>query len=199
VQQLARLEPRAIIVGEDFRFGHGRAGTLNDLSRVTPKLEVFGLRELDGAVVSSSSIRELLAAGDVRQAARLLDAPYLASGPVQLGEQRGRTIGFPTANLQTDPRKVLPPGVFSVLVDVQGRRYGGMANVGPRPTFPDDVPSLEVNLFDFNGDIYGVGIAVHFIDRIRSQLRFESLGQLQAQLAADRDTAVQQLAGMIPG
>jgi riboflavin kinase/FMN adenylyltransferase len=197
--QLERFKPAAIIVGEDFRFGHERAGTLNDLSLVTPKLEVFGLESLNGSVVSSSRIRELLAAGDVRGAALLLGAPYLAAGTVLQGEQRGRTIGFPTANLETGARKALPPGVFSVLVDAGGRRYGGMANVGPRPTFPDSVPSLEVHLFGFSGDLYGQQLRVHFIDRIRSQARFASLGELQAQLARDRETAGRQLAGMIPG
>jgi riboflavin kinase/FMN adenylyltransferase len=196
--QLARLEPAAIVVGEDFRFGHDRAGTLNDLSLVTPKLEVFGLKELDGAVVSSSRIRELLAAGAVREAAGLLGAPYVATGTVLRGEQRGRSIGFPTANLATDARKALPPGVFSVLVDAAGRRYGGMANVGPRPTFPADVPSLEVNIFGFTGDLYGQEITVHFIDRIRPQVKFASLDELRQQLAQDRTTAEQQLAGMIP-
>lgn len=197
LQQLETLAPAAIIVGEDFRFGHERRGTLNDLSLVTPRLEAFGLKTVAGSVVSSSSIRELLATGRVADAAELLGAPYLVSGTVQKGDQRGRLIGFPTANLETDERKALPPGVFSVLVDTPAGRYGGMANVGPRPTFPDGAPALEVNLFGFAGDLYDRDLSVHFLQRIRSQRAFASLNDLQEQLARDRAEAEQHLAGMI--
>jgi riboflavin kinase/FMN adenylyltransferase len=192
--QLERLEPAAIIVGEDFRFGHQRKGTLNDLSLVTGKLEVFGLEHLKGEVVKSSAIREHLAAGDVEHAALLLGEPYLVVGTVAAGDQRGRQLGFPTANLVVPERKALPLGVFSVTVETADGRYGGMANSGPRPTFPDAAPACEVHLFDFEGDLYGSELKVRFIDRIRGQQRFESLDELVARLGEDERVAREQLA-----
>jgi riboflavin kinase/FMN adenylyltransferase len=192
--QLAALAPGAIIVGEDFRFGHKRQGTLNDLSLVTAKLEVFGLERLDDEVVKSSAIRELLAVGDVAHAARLLGGPYLAIGKVGRGEQRGRTIGFPTANLLVAARKAMPQGVFSVVVEVEGESFGGMANSGPRPSFPDAAPACEVHLFGFDGDLYDRELRVRFIDRIRGQQRFASLDELRARLAEDATVAREQLA-----
>jgi riboflavin kinase/FMN adenylyltransferase len=192
--QLAALRPGAIIVGEDFRFGHKRQGTLNDLSLVTGKLEVFGLERLDGEVVKSSAIRELLAAGDVAHAARLLGGNYLAIAKVGRGDQRGRTIGFPTVNLEVAERKAMPQGVFSVVVEVDGESFGGMANSGPRPSFPDAAPACEAHLFDFEGDLYDRELRVRFIERIRGQQRFASLDELRARLAEDARVAREQLA-----
>ncbi|MEX2543288.1 MAG: riboflavin biosynthesis protein RibF [Trueperaceae bacterium] len=193
--QLARLRPAAIIVGEDFRFGHKRQGTLNDLSLVAGKLEVFGLERVDGEVVKSSAIRRLLADGDVTHATRLLGEAYLAIGTVAKGDQRGRTIGFPTANLVVPERKAMPRGVFSVTVETGGGTYGGMANSGPRPSFPDAAPACEVHLFDFAGDLYDQELRVRFIGRIRAQERFASLDELRARLAEDARVARTQLAG----
>lgn len=194
LDELRQLGPAAVTVGVDFRFGRDRQGTLNDISLVTGKLEVFGLVESpDGSVISSSRIRDLLAAGDVAAANELLGAPYLALGEVVRGDQRGRTIGFPTANLAVPEGKVLPHGVFAVTAAVGGRSYGGMANVGPRPSFPDGTPALEVNLFDFSGDLYGQELAVRFMARIRGQQKFASLDELKNRLAEDERVARQQL------
>ncbi len=193
VDQLRRLAPEAIIVGEDFRFGHDRAGGLNDLSPIAGRLEAFGLKTLEREVVKSSRIREYLSAGDVASANRLLGAPYSARGSVQRGQQRGRSIGFPTANITTDPRKALPIGVFAVTADTPSGRFGGMANVGPRPSFPDDPPSLEVHLFDFEGDLYDTVLTTRFHAFLRGQHKFDSLQALQAQLASDQDAARQAL------
>lgn len=187
--QLAALGPAAILVGADFRFGRGREGTLNDLSLVTDRLEVFRLLESDGEKVSSSRIRELLRAGELSLANRLLGAPYLAAGTVVEGERRGRTIGFPTANLEVAEGKVLPAGVFAVTAELGERTLQGMANVGPRPSFPDGAPALEVNLFDFDEDIYGRELLVRFHAPLRSQKHFSGLAELQAQLAADGEKA----------
>lgn len=195
VAQLERLQPSAIVVGEDFRFGHGRAGTLNDLSLVTPRLEVFALERYGSEPISSSRIRALLAAGDVRAAAELLGAPYRAAGTVVAGDRRGRSIGFPTANLDVPEGKALPVGVFSVRVSTPEGTWGGMANSGPRPTFPEAPPALEAHLFDFDGDLYGQEVTVEFVDRIREQRRFGSLDELRQQLGADLEAARRQLAG----
>lgn len=200
LKQLSRLRPRAIIVGEDFRFGYKRQGTLNDLSLVSHKLEVFGLQELDGEVVKSSAVRELLGQGEVERAARLLGQPYLVIGEVVKGDSRGRQIGYPTANLSVPQRKAMPLGVFAVTVESSGVNRPGMANSGPRPSFPEAAPACEVHLFDFVGDLYGSELRVRFIERIRGQQQFGSLDQLQTQLAQDERVARERLGakGLLP-
>ena len=110
---------------------------------------------------------------------------YLAFGTVAPGEKRGRTIGFPTANLALPPEKALPLGVFAVRVETEQGRFGGMANVGPRPSYPDAPPSLEVHLFDFGGDLYGQKLLVSFEAFLRSQRKFSGLDELKAQLGED--------------
>ena len=192
--ELGELRPRAVVVGEDFRFGRHRAGGLDDLQHVPERLEVFGLR-LDGdAPISSSRIREHLAAGEIEAANRLLGEPYLAIGTVTAGDRRGRTIGVPTANLELPPEKALPLGVFAVRADTPHGTFGGMANVGPRPSFPDGAPRLEAHLFDFAGDLYDAALQVRFLTRLRGQRRFDGLDDLKAQLDADRAAARRALA-----
>jgi riboflavin kinase / FMN adenylyltransferase len=187
--QLARLNPHTLIVGEDFRFGHKREGTLNDLSHLPERLEVFALRKLDGDPVSSSRIRKHLEAGEVAAAARLLGRPYSARGRVVRGDRRGRTIGYPTANVATPEGKALPLGVFAVRVETDADVYPGMANVGPRPSFPDGAPSLEAHLFDFAGDLYGQTVQVHFLAYLRGQQRFAGIEALKARLEEDERAA----------
>jgi riboflavin kinase/FMN adenylyltransferase len=187
--QLSALSPHAVIVGEDFRFGHQRAGGLDDLSHVTHKLEVFGMKRLDGVAVKSSHIRQLLQAGQVEEAKRFLGHRYPAIGPVVEGDKRGRQLGIPTANVALPPQKALPLGVFAVSVDTPGGRFGGMANVGSRPSFPTEPPALEVHLFDFAGDLYGQQLTVWFEGFIRRQQRFSSLEALTAQLQEDQGRA----------
>jgi len=187
--QLSALSPHTVIVGEDFRFGHQRSGGLDDLSHITYKLEVFGMKRLEGVAVKSSHIRQLLQAGHVEEAKRFLGHPYLAIGPVIKGDQRGRQFGFPTANVALPAQKALPLGVFAVAVDTSQGRFGGMANVGPRPTFPTEPPALEIHLFDFQGDLYGQRLTVWFEGFIREQRHFSSLKALTAQLQEDREHA----------
>lgn len=189
IDQLRRLAPHTIVVGEDFRFGHRRAGNLNDLSLIASRLEVFGLKVVEGEVVSSSRIRKHLAAGRIEEANRLLGYPYLAIGRVTQGKSRGRTIGFPTANVVADERKALPLGVFAVTARIGSKTYKGMANAGPRPSFPDAPPSLEVHLFCDNLNLYGRTIETSFHAHLRGQLRFHNLEALKAQLKQDRDAA----------
>jgi riboflavin kinase/FMN adenylyltransferase len=199
VDQLRRLAPHTIIVGEDFRFGHERAGGLNDLSPIPERLEAFGLRTLHGEVVKSSHIREHLSSGDVARANALLGDPYRVQGPVVEGQRRGRTIGFPTANVATDPRKALPVGVFAVRVDTPLGRFDGMANIGPRPSFPDEPPSLEAHLFGFDGDLYGHDITTFVRAYLRPQRRFDGVDALRRQLALDARAARLALAAPAEG
>jgi riboflavin kinase / FMN adenylyltransferase len=133
---------------------------------VTSKLEVFGIERLGGVPVKSSLIRALLDDGDVREAKRFLGHPYIAMGEVIEGDKRGRSVGYPTANVSLSPLKALPLGVYAVWVETSARRFAGMANVGPRPSFPDDPPALEVHLFDFSGDLYGQRITVEKVPTV---------------------------------
>ncbi len=196
--QLRHLAPHAIIVGEDFRFGHQRMGGLNDLSPIPDRLEAFGLRTVHGEVVKSSRIREHLAAGHIERANVLLGAPYPVRGRVVRGAARGASIGFPTANIRTDERKALPIGVYAVSVELAAGPQPGMANVGPRPSFPDEAPSLEVHLFDFAGDLYDTELTTHFHAYLRAQRRFAGLEELTAQLAVDSASARAALANAKP-
>jgi len=191
---LKRCQPRAIVVGEDFRFGHNREGGLDDLQHVPDRLEVIRLKTEDGEPISSSRIRTHLQHGDVEAANALLGAPYLAAGMVIHGDHRGRTIGFPTANLDLPPEKALPTGVFAVTVDTPYGTFGGMANVGPRPTFPSEPPRLEAHLFDFDDDLYDQVVTVFFHAHLRGQRAFSGVDELKAQLAEDREHAQRELA-----
>lgn len=189
LSEVGRLKPKHLIVGEDFRFGRSRSGGLDDLQHVTERLEVFSLERLEERVIKSSHIRELLRAGHVEEARKFLGYSYLAFGEVIRGDQRGRTIGFPTANMALPPEKALPLGVFAVRVETPAGCFEGMANVGPRPSYPDAPPSLEVHLFDFEGDLYGQTLQVSFEAFLRSQRKFSGLDDLKAQLGRDREAA----------
>ena len=189
LRELARLSPKHLIVGDDFRFGHARSGGLDDLQHVTERLEVFSLERLEERPIKSSHIRELLQAGKVEEARKFLGYSYHAFGVVVAGAKRGRTTGFPTANLSLPPEKALPLGVFAVRVETQAGRYDGMANVGPRPSYPDAPPSLEVHLFNFDGDLYAQPLRVSFEHFLRTQKRFGSLEALTAQLSEDKKHA----------
>jgi riboflavin kinase / FMN adenylyltransferase len=187
--QLTGLEPHTIIVGEDFRFGYKRQGMLNDLSHLPERLEVFGMKRVNGEEVKSTRIRQLLGEGNVEAVKPFLGRSYSAQGIVVEGDKRGRTIGFPTANIKTPKGKALPLGVFAVNVDTEQGYFKGMANVGPRPSFPSEPPALEVYLFDFEGDLYGQTLTVYFEAFIRGQKKFSVLEELKAQLERDKETA----------
>lgn len=190
---IAYLQPDTLIVGENFRFGHERKGSLYDLSHYAKKLEVFNLKHGEGKAISSSRIRDLLSQGDVAEARLLLGRPYSASGKVIKGDERGRSIGFPTANIHIDKDKALPLGVFAVRVKTPLGDYAGMANVGPRPSFPNEPPALEVHIFDFDADIYDQELTLFFISLLRQQRKFLSLEDLKAQLTRDKDMAINAL------
>ncbi len=189
LRELERLNPKHLIVGDDFRFGHARSGGLDDLQHVTERLEVFSLERLEEEPIKSSYIRELLQKGHVAEARRFLGYSYLVFGTVVEGDKRGRTIGFPTANLALPPEKALPLGVFAVYAETPTGRLAGMANVGPRPSYPDAPPALEVHLFDFSGDLYGETLHVSFEHFLRVQKKFGSLDALKAQLTEDKKQA----------
>ena len=163
------------------------------------KVERVEAQNVENIAVSSTKIRNALATGNVKGANRLLGYTYSITAEVVVGNKIGRTLGFPTANLEL-PREYMlisNRGVYACLVDYEGKTYKAMANIGHRPTIGDrreDNPLVEVNLFDFDGDLYGKQIHVRFIDRIRDEEKYGSLDALKAQLRHDREKAKQILA-----
>jgi riboflavin kinase / FMN adenylyltransferase len=171
-----------VIVGFNFHFGKDRAGSPEFLIEQGRKygfvVDIIPPFELDGRPVSSGPIRDALVAGRVTDAAVLLGFPWFVSGKVIHGDKRGRELGFPTANLKLDSTCGLRHGVYAVRVGVDGRRYDGVANFGRRPMFDSGAVLLEVFLFDFAGDLYDRDIDVAFIDWIREEKIFGSVGEL---------------------
>jgi riboflavin kinase/FMN adenylyltransferase len=189
---VARLGAREVWVGEGFRFGHDRVGDVNLLRRlgqshgfVADEVSPF---ELDGARVSSSRIRALLAAGDFDNAARLLGRRFTIGGHVVRGQQLGRKLGYPTANLRLAPRVAPIGGIFAVRVHgVSAGAMPGVASLGVRPTVDGTEPLLEAHLFDFDGDLYGKRIEVEFVEKLRDEEKFSDLATMVQQI--DRDAA----------
>lgn len=201
--RLRALDYSCLVVGENFTYGRRGQGTIYTLA-ASAKAMGFALivRPLvsDGAkVISSTVIRQLIGAGEVAQAAKLLGRGYSISGTVAHGNERGRLLGYPTANLELEEAHVAIPqgGVYAVRVQLAGKLYGGMANIGKNPTFGDVTkPRLETNIFAFSADIYGQQLTIEFVDRIRGEVKFAGIEQLKAQLAADREACQRLLAPM---
>lgn len=192
---IGRLGGKAILLGYDNRVGCDSL----EPDRIQEVAERLGLDVIrthrvatpEGVVVSSTKIREAVAAGKMEDANRMLGYPYSLTGVVVAGNQLGRTIGFPTANLQLyEPLKLVPGnGVYKVAVDFSGRRFEGMCNIGVRPTVQTGHQrTIEVNIFDFDEDIYGLNLKVTFFRKIRDERKFDTLQALKEQLAADKKT-----------
>jgi len=203
------LQTVHIVIGRDFYFGRDRSGDSTALSYMGEE-EGFGVTVLDAvrdedepdAEYSSTRIRDALRAGDPERAAAMMGHWWTVEGTVMEGDRRGRTIGFPTANV--DLGRLLHPrlGVYAVRVEVlegpcEGT-YGGVANVGERPTFGTSDVLLEAHLFDFSGDLYGTAISVALISFIRSEVKFDGVAQLADQIDADCDSARRILAKVAP-
>ena len=181
---LRQLEALRIYVGEDFRFGQGRLGGLQDLETVAPTV-VLPLLEHAGGPVKSSRIRDLLRSGQVEEATALLGRPYTARGIVVEGDKLGRTLGFPTANVHVADLKVLPLGVYAVQVRLGHQLHRGVANIGYRPTVSGKELRCEVFVFDFDGDLYGQELTLFFIAKVRDEMKFAGLEELKVQIARD--------------
>ncbi len=193
LDDLRVLRPRALVVGEDFHFGKGRAGGLADLKNVCADVVALPMHSLGGEDIKSTRVREMLKAGDVEGASRFLGRHYDAQGVVVRGDQLGRTIGYPTANIRVPEGKALPLGVFAARTFIDGVGYPGMANVGYRPTVDGRELRFEVHLFDFSGDLYGQEVQVKFWHFLRGEQRFSGLDELKAQLARDAEQARERL------
>ncbi len=186
---------RHVVVGEDFFFGKGRAGTAADLKRFGEELgfgvTVSPLLETGGVEVSSTRIREALSDGRPEDAARMLGHLHRIEGEVIRGDQRGRDLGYPTANMSIDGLHPPKFGVYAVRVRVldgaQAGDYNGVASLGIRPMFEGDIPNLETFLFDFSGDLYGLNLSIALVAYLRPEAKFDSLDALIAQM--DQDSA----------
>lgn len=194
------LQADAVVVGENFRFGHRAAGDVRDLSRLMEErggaVHAVPIREANGEEeINSSRIRELISAGEVSRAARLLGRPYLLRGEVIIGDKRGRTIGFPTANVASDLQAIVPArGVYAGSVRVGDEWYAACTNVGVAPTFDRGENRVEAYLLDFEGDLYGETVDVTFPERIRGEKRFSGIEELKSQIGRDVEEA-RRLAG----
>lgn len=190
---VGQIGAKRMVEGPDFRFGNQRAGTINELRsfcdaqqmtlEIVPPL-------LDGATsVSSSRIRERVSLGDVAEAARLLGRPHRIAGDVETGAKRGRTIGFPTANLAKIDTLLPCPGVYAGRAIHRGGTSPAAINIGPNPTFGEQGLKVEVHLIDFTGDLYGQQLSVDFLARIRDVKKFGGVGELVEQLKRDVEEA----------
>lgn len=192
---LIPLQVKGVVVGYDFTFGRNASGTAQDLERLAKgrfNVEVIPPIEESQLPVSSSRIRKALANGEVETAHQVLGRPYAIRGKVVPGDGRGKTIGFPTANLQLLESYTVPmDGVYLVSVELAQGRYYGLMNIGYRPTFEDPTPrkQLEVYLLDLNEDLYGQELKVEFLRFLRKEQKFNSLEELVNQLRQDEKTA----------
>ena len=201
----ARVAPLEVYVGYDFHYGRDRAGSMRLLTELGPRLgfavTIIPEVTIGGRDVSSSRIRELLAAGDVEEAKRMLGRSFAVRGTIVEGDRRGRTLGFPTANLAPENEVVPGHGVYAGhvrLLDAgspaAGTRFAAVTNVGRRPTFKDADPALaEAHLLDFDGDLYGRRIELSFESRLRGERKFPGADALREQIARDVEVARQML------
>lgn len=192
---LAPLRVNTAVVGFDFTFGHKGSGNPDRLCELAAgrfAVEVVRPYHKEGTKISSTLIRELLSQGDVGQVKSLLGRYYSVSGTVVHGEARGRQIGFPTANVSLDATFIVPVnGVYAIRAELDGKPYSGVMNVGTKPTFDrgGNTQSLEAHLFDFSDTIYGSRISIEFIEYIRPERKFDSVGELVEQIRRDAEKA----------
>ena len=181
---------RRIVVGPDFHFGRRAEGDVEKLralgQRIGFVVDVVSPIEVDGAIVSSTRIRNLLLAGDVEAAARLLGRPYSLRGRVVHGAKRGRALGFPTINLALPKERLLPrDGIYAMWAEMGEGRFKAAASLGVRPTFGGGERVLEAYLLDYSGELYGEEVEVAFVKRLRDEIAFASPAELSAQIARD--------------
>lgn len=186
---LGTLQARHVVVGFNHRFGRGARGDARLLEALGAELgfdvHVVTPTTVDGVPVSSSEIRAALQAGDLPRAAKLLGRPYAVQGEVVRGVGRGRTLGFPTANVNSDRPLPLPAGVYACHAFLGSARYRAVINVGIRPTFGEAELAVEAHLLDFSGDLYGSRIKLQFLRRLRDERKFPDVEALRSQIAQD--------------
>jgi riboflavin kinase/FMN adenylyltransferase len=183
------LGAQEVWVGPDFAFGRGRRGSLGLLNRVAPEIglsvRIMEPFALQGEVVSSTRIRQAVAEADFETAARLLGRPFSVRGPVVHGAARGKTLGFPTANVLPREECLPPPGVYAAWARSEGGDYPAAVNLGSNPTFGGSGMNLEAFLLDFQGDLYGSDLEIAFVAAVRGEIAFQSPSALVAQIKRD--------------
>ncbi len=186
---LDRIGVRTVVVGHSVSFGHNRAGNaavMTDLGREFGfDVMVIGPVNVAGMEVSSTKVREVIASGDLRTAANLLGRPHFLTGPVVHGRERGRKIGFPTANIQSRTEILPPDGVYATRLMLDDGPHPSITNIGMRPTFAEPERTIEAHVFDFDRDLYDREVRLELIERIRPERKFDSGAALAAQIAAD--------------
>lgn len=186
---------KKIIIGHDHRFGRNRTADINDLTEFGNQfgfdVEQISAQELNDVSISSTKIRTALCEGNIELANNYLGYDYPLTGMVSKGKQLGRTIGYPTANIQPEEAYKLIPqnGVYVAKSIIAGKTVYGMMNIGNRPTVDGTTHTIEIHFFDFNEDLYGQKITISFLKRMRSEQKFDSLDALKNQLALDKSTA----------
>lgn len=188
---VGELEAAVVVVGENFRFGHRAAGDVGDLKRLMSEwggeaVAVGMFAGGGGGGINSTRVRDLILDGEMRGATELLGRPYVLRGEVVSGDHRGKSIGFPTANVLPDPAVAVPAyGVYAGFVDVGGNRYAAATNVGVAPTFAREDSRVEAHLLDFEGELYGQVVDVGFIEKIRDEQKFSGVEELIAWISDD--------------
>lgn len=184
-----QLKCRGIVEGPNFCFGRARGGNVEVLKRLGAATNVPVViaepSETGGAMISSSQIRSALSAGDVVQARELLGRPYAIEGTVVTGAQRGRLLGFPTANLSQVETLIPPLGVYAARTTIQGTAWPVALNIGPNPTFGEDQLKLEAHVIGYSGDLYGQTLSLQLLDQLRGVKKFSSVEELREQLERD--------------
>lgn len=194
------IHTKRLVIGYNHHFGRNREGSFEHLKEFGPlygfDVEEIPAKDIDSIEISSTKIRNALQAGDVETATAYLGHQYSVSGKVVKGKQLGRTIGYPTANIFVqDKYKLIPAdGVYVVKVEHRGKIYGGMLNIGNNPTIEGKGRSIEVNIFDFNLDIYEDDATIYFIKRLRDEVKFNGLDELTNALSIDKQNALKILA-----
>lgn len=190
---MEKLGIKGLIVGYDFKFGKGGKGNVEYLASKSTEygffFEIQAAITLDGEKVGSNRIRKMIQDGDVRKAAAHLGRPYMIEGTVIKGDGRGRTIGFPTINLKSDFPLIPKRGVYISMVEIDGKKFSGVTNIGYNPTFDGQGLTIETYILDFSQDLYGREIALYFLNRIRDEVKFSSVDELKGRIWKDVETA----------
>ncbi|WP_162343802.1 bifunctional riboflavin kinase/FAD synthetase [Cyclobacterium salsum] len=191
-----KIRTKILVIGYDHRFGKGREGSFEHLKARQKdydfELEEIPRQDIDNVGISSTKIRRALESGDIATANEFLGKPYFLEGVVIRGDQIGRTLGFPTANIKMEePDKLIPmDGAYLVRVNTGSESFGGMLNIGKRPTVSGEAKNIEVNILNFDGDLYGKTIEVAFLEFLRPEKKFGNLEALKDQLQKDRQQAL---------
>jgi len=190
---MEKLGIKGLIVGYDFKFGKGGKGNVEYLASKSTEygffFEIQAAITLDGEKVGSNRIRKMIQDGDVRKAAAHLGRPYMIEGTVIKGDGRGRTIGFPTINLKSDFPLIPKRGVYISMVEIDGKKFSAVTNIGYNPTFDGQGLTIETYILDFSQDLYGREIALYFLNRIRDEVKFSSVDELKSGIWKDVETA----------